>query len=188
MWFSRVEFLLHSFGVFFNRSRQSWWSQWVQELEMDKPQQVNLNCPETPCMSSRSPEMCCHRHHHCTRVLTQKGLTDRQLFLGSMCCGAVPFLVGLVVEIKMNALHSTLGPTPNRLARHTTPNLTRTKHTDRQQPTRPETQALKNPTTQPDSTTNQPKNKHQKNTKKLETKIKKKLKTKKRQFFCAARK
>ena len=62
---------------------------WVQELEMDKPQQVNLNCLETPCMSS--PVTCCHRHHHCTRVQTQKGLTDRQLSLDSVCCGAVPF-------------------------------------------------------------------------------------------------
>ena len=58
---------------------------------------MNLNCQQTPCMSSQSPETCCHRHRHCTRVQTLKGLTDRQLFLDSMCCGAVPFLVGLMV-------------------------------------------------------------------------------------------
>ena len=140
MWFSRAEFLLRSLGVF-NRCRHSRRSQWVQELEMDKPQQVNLNSPEKPSMSSLSPETCCHRHHHCTPVQTQKRLTHPQLFLDSMCCGVVPFLAGLVVEIKMNAPHSTLVPTAKRLARHTTPHLTRTHHTDRQQPTRPKTQA-----------------------------------------------
>ena len=99
MWFSTAEFLLRSLGVF-NRCRQSRSSQWVQELEADKPKQVNLNCPQTPLhvisTARESSDTCCHRHHHCTRVQTQKGLTDRQLFLDSVCCGAVPVLVGVV--------------------------------------------------------------------------------------------
>ena len=53
---------------------------------------VNLNCPETSSASVVIVIII-------GRVQTQKGLTDRQLFLDSMCCGAVPFVVVLVVNL-----------------------------------------------------------------------------------------
>ena len=85
---------------------------------------------------------------HPQRVLLSS--SSSQLLLDSMCCGPVPFLVGLVVATKTNAPHSTLGPTPNRQARHTTLHLTRTKHTPDPEP--------KHPRTRPPSPTRQPTN------------------------------